>query len=202
MTGYVPAAQREVQLLDAAKRVLIRDGYQGLTLRTVAAEADVRLSTLQYIFKSRADLVSALTRKVMADCGFSVHRGGARGLRTELLDLVEWFGSEVLSDPGMRELLRAEFIANINRREPQAADYPAGRPILGRAVDPWLKRMAGQGPEVFAVPVSTIADLVSNGFAGITYIFLDVGDIEHYRSSGEDLVAAVVALADPQPKVR
>lgn len=202
MTAYVPAAEREVQLLDAAKRVLVRDGYQGLTLRTVASEAGVRLSTLQYIFKTRADLLRELTRKVMNDCGFSRHRAGERGLETELLELVRWFGSEVLADPGMRELLRAEFIANASRREPSADDYPAGRPLLGHAIDPWLQRVAESGPEQFAVPVPVLADVITIGFAGLTYDFLYNDDLGQYQRIGQRLVAAAVALADPHPRPR
>ena len=70
MAGYVRAAEREAQLLEAAKTVLVRDGYQALTLRTVAREAGIGLSTLQYVFRTRADLVQALVDKVTEDAGF------------------------------------------------------------------------------------------------------------------------------------
>lgn len=200
MAAYVRAADREQQLLAAANRVLVRDGFAGLTLRTVAAEADVRLSTLQYIFPTRAQLLQALTNKVLQDCGFSDHRGGVRGLRVELQDLVDWFSDQVLTDPGMRELLRAEFVANINRTTPVAEDYPVGEPILERVIDPWLKRMADDGPETFGVATRDVADLLTIGFAGLTYNFLMDGDVRLYRRESRVLVAAAVALADPQPK--
>lgn len=200
MAGYVRAADREVQLLEAAKRVLIRDGYQGLTLRTVAAEADVRLSTLQYIFRTRSDLVVALSDKVMEDCGFTAHRGGVRGLAVELHDAANWYGSRVLVDPGMRELLRAEFIANVSSST-GPDDYPAGRPIFGGVLPDWLRRMESEGNEVFAVGADDIAILCVNGFSGLTYQYLQTGDLEQYQRDAEVLVAAAVALAAPVPKV-
>lgn len=199
MAGYVRAADREVQLLEAAKRVLIREGFQGLTLRTVAAEADVRLSTLQYIFRTRGDLLVALTAKVMDDCGFSAHRGGVRGLAIELYEAANWFGSQILVDPGMRELLRAEFMANVaSSRGPD--DYPAGGPILNGVLPDWLRRMEAEGGEVFAVSADEISILCLNGFSGLTYQYLHTGDLEQYQRDAEILVAAAVALADPVPR--
>ena len=77
MAGYVRAAQRREQLLDAAVEVLVRDGLAGLTLRDVASQAGVRLSTLQYIFASRADLVAALAERVLREAGYGQFEVGA-----------------------------------------------------------------------------------------------------------------------------
>ena len=43
---YVEASVRSKQLVAAAQRVLIRDGVGRLTMRAVAAEADVLLGTV------------------------------------------------------------------------------------------------------------------------------------------------------------
>lgn len=199
MPGYVRATDREFQLLDAAKRVLIRDGYNGLTLRTVAAEADVRLSTLQYVFRARADLVAALAEKVKQDCGYSTRSGGVRGLEIELRDTADWYASQVLVDPGMRELLRAEFIANLARQfAPQ--DIPSGKPLLGGLFDVWLQRMDEDGAEDFAVPTPELAAMCRHGFVGLTYQFLRDGDIARFQAEADFLISAVVAVADPQPR--
>ncbi len=81
MARYVRAAQREAQLLEAATTVLVRDGYPALTLRAVAREAGVGLSTVQYVFHTRADLVQALIGKVTEDAGFPSTADAAGGIR-------------------------------------------------------------------------------------------------------------------------
>jgi AcrR family transcriptional regulator len=47
-------------ILDAAKAVLHRNGYSGLSMRDVAADADVPLSQIHYYFGSKQGLVLAL----------------------------------------------------------------------------------------------------------------------------------------------
>lgn len=50
----------QVQLLEAAKRVLLRHGYAGLSTRAVAAEADTQMSQIRYHFGSKEGMVLAL----------------------------------------------------------------------------------------------------------------------------------------------
>ncbi|HYO17498.1 MAG TPA: TetR family transcriptional regulator, partial [Dermatophilaceae bacterium] len=118
MAGYVRAAQRREQLLDAAVEVLVREGLDELTLRDVATEAGVRLSTLQYIFPSRSDLVSALTGRVLARAGLGEFATGSEGLAVELQRVVDWYTTDFLAEPAILELVRFEVLT--------AAQHPAG----------------------------------------------------------------------------
>lgn len=56
-----PAAtqQRGSHLLDAALVVLAEEGFGALTMRSVAAAADVSLAQVQYYFRTKAELVAA-----------------------------------------------------------------------------------------------------------------------------------------------
>ncbi|WP_338675796.1 TetR family transcriptional regulator [Streptomyces sp. SCSIO 30461] len=73
--------ERRQRLIDAAIRVVGRDGIAGLSHRTVAAEADVPLGSTTYHFASLDELLIAALRQT--------NEGFAELLRT----------SEVLADP-------------------------------------------------------------------------------------------------------
>jgi len=50
----------KVELLEAAKRVLLEEGYSGLSTRAVAAEAGTQMSQIRYHFGSKEGMVLAL----------------------------------------------------------------------------------------------------------------------------------------------
>ena len=50
----------KVELLEAAKRVLLEQGYAGLSTRAVAAEAGTQMSQIRYHFGSKEGMVLAL----------------------------------------------------------------------------------------------------------------------------------------------
>lgn len=199
MASYVRAPQREAQLLEAARAVLVRDGYQGLTLRAVAGEAGVRLSTLQHIFRTRTDLLRALEQKVVDDCGYTSFEMRERGLRIELQDAAQWYGQQVLGDPGMRELLRAELAANVGRRSEGAVGLP-GQPRLHDRLVVGLQRMQDQGHELWSVPVEQLATLCRHSVVGLTYDLLHTGNSAAYRADAASTIDAIVRLADPKPR--
>ena len=64
---YVEASVRSRQLVEAARRVLIRDGVGRLTMRAVAAEAGVLLGTVTYVFPSKEMLLRAVIEDVTAE---------------------------------------------------------------------------------------------------------------------------------------
>ncbi len=200
MAGYVRADERRAQLLQAAQRVLVRDGYDRLALRTVAAEADVRLSTLQYIFRTRTELVQAMAQNVLDESGFSAHEPRDRGLAVELPAAMDWYTTRLLTDARMAELLRAEFIANLRRHAPgEEIEYPAGRPLLGGLLRRWLQRIADDSGETYAWPIPALASLCVHSTAGLTYKFLRDGDLEAFRAEAQFFTDRVVEIADPRP---
>ena len=57
-----PTAQR---ILAAAQRVLMRDGFESLTIRTVGAEAGENSALTRYYFNNKAGLVAALVQSII-----------------------------------------------------------------------------------------------------------------------------------------
>jgi TetR/AcrR family transcriptional regulator len=59
------AEQSRNAILEAAKRLMIREGYAAVSTRRVAAEAGVKPPLVHYYYKTTDDLFIALYRKVM-----------------------------------------------------------------------------------------------------------------------------------------
>lgn len=65
-TAVHEKGQRRVEeILDVAVRVLIEEGYGLFTMRRIAEAADMRLSNLQYYFKTKEDLLNALLQRTV-----------------------------------------------------------------------------------------------------------------------------------------
>ncbi|GEM30442.1 TetR family transcriptional regulator [Nocardia neocaledoniensis NBRC 108232] len=62
-TPRLPPAQRREQLLDAALRVVARDGLARLTMQAVAQEAGVAKPVLYALYPAAPELVAALLRR-------------------------------------------------------------------------------------------------------------------------------------------
>jgi len=196
MPGYVRADVRREQLLAAAREVLVRDGLEHLTLRGVAAQAGVRLSTLQYIFASRADLVGALAERTLADSGFGEFEVGADGLDRELRRRVDWFADDFLADAAMVELVRHEFVANANRRDAgEPIDHPLERPILSQHSAQFFAAIQDRSGEQYSVPTDVLVRMWSLAQMGLLYAFLQDGDLDAYRRDALMFVDQIVDFA-------
>ncbi|MEM1145897.1 MAG: TetR/AcrR family transcriptional regulator [Pseudomonadota bacterium] len=61
-------SNKKSQILDCALRLLIEAGDAGLTMRKLAESADMRLSNVQYYFKSRDDVLVAMVGRYFDEC--------------------------------------------------------------------------------------------------------------------------------------
>lgn len=66
--GSNERSAKENQILDCALRLLIETGDTGLTLRKLAENAGMRLSNVQYYFKSRDDVLAAMVERYFDEC--------------------------------------------------------------------------------------------------------------------------------------
>ena len=66
--GAESRSLKEIHILDCALRLLIETGDAGLTLRKLAESAGMRLSNVQYYFKSRDDVLSAMVERYFDEC--------------------------------------------------------------------------------------------------------------------------------------
>jgi AcrR family transcriptional regulator len=58
--------RRAADILEAARAILVEEGYAALTTRKIAGRAGIRQSNVQYYFPAKADLVRALFEATIA----------------------------------------------------------------------------------------------------------------------------------------
>lgn len=58
--------QMEIRILDAAKRVFIRKGYEAATMSDIAREADIGRTALHYYYRTKERLFEAIFGQLMA----------------------------------------------------------------------------------------------------------------------------------------
>jgi AcrR family transcriptional regulator len=98
-TPGTPRTGRELpptatKLLAAARRVLVRKGYPGLTMQAIEEEAGINRALVHYYFKSKAGLLEALVDSLFEDPAFgysdAVMSAPAGPVRARAL--LEWLG--------------------------------------------------------------------------------------------------------------
>ncbi|MGP3981493.1 TetR/AcrR family transcriptional regulator [Streptomyces sp. KR80] len=128
---------RRQRIIDAAIRVVAERGIEGLSHRSVAAEADVPLGSTTYHFATLDDLLVAALRKVCVEPptaieGWHRHLGKDAPLAERLADLLE---AAMTGDRGRIRLEYELYLAALRREalQPVAAEWlDAAVGTLGR----------------------------------------------------------------------
>ncbi|MEM7377149.1 MAG: TetR/AcrR family transcriptional regulator [Pseudomonadota bacterium] len=68
MSDTAQLSEKQTAILDCALALLTETGDAGLTMRKLAERAGMRLSNVQYYFRSRDDVLTATTARYVADC--------------------------------------------------------------------------------------------------------------------------------------
>jgi AcrR family transcriptional regulator len=201
VAGYVRAAERREQLLAAAERVLVSDGLEHLTLRGVAADAGVRLSALQYIFPSRADLVRALVDHVLDRASYGQFEVGTGGLGVELHRLVDWYSDQFVSDPAVIELVRQEVITRVSLDSPiRSTGFPEAGLIATEPPERRFAEIAQAAGEEYDQPIEDLGRLFALAQMGLIVEALEEPDVDRYRRDAHFLVESIVEFARPHPR--
>lgn len=99
-------------IVRAAMTVLSRDGFAGLSMAAVAAEAGVATGTVYKAFTGKAELVTAVFREVVTREVDAVAAAGAAGegrtARDRVTAAVETFAGRALKNPKLAYVLLAE----------------------------------------------------------------------------------------------
>jgi AcrR family transcriptional regulator len=78
-TAVREKGQRRVEeILDIATNLIIADGYGPVTMRGIADAADIRLSNLQYYFRTKEDLLAALLQRAIQAYQVALEAAGRR----------------------------------------------------------------------------------------------------------------------------
>ncbi|MDJ0749418.1 MAG: TetR/AcrR family transcriptional regulator [Woeseiaceae bacterium] len=72
-------ASKQKKILDCALRIIKENGDAGLTMRKIADCAGMRLSNLQYYFKSKDDVLAAMVTSYFAECESELRKAAKFG---------------------------------------------------------------------------------------------------------------------------
>ncbi|CAM5346240.1 TetR/AcrR family transcriptional regulator [Leifsonia shinshuensis] len=203
MTRIAPAARR-ASLVQAALRVIARDGVAAATTRRIVAEAGMPLASFHYVFASRDELMAELVNTVVA--GEQTDLEPALDPATAPLELraairsgLQHYLDGVRADPD-REKAMFE-LTQWALREPGFA------PLARRQYDRYYElaeRAARDAAELtgssWRLPVAEVARLLVTLTDGLTIAWLVTRDDAAADRAIDFAADALAAIADvPQP---
>jgi AcrR family transcriptional regulator len=154
--GRPRSKERESEILAAALRALVAEGYDAMTIEGVAAAAGAGKATVYRRWRSKADLViDALSRQVtlraeIVDTGHLVDdiRAYLVALQADLLGpngaLLATFMAERLRHPALAEAFEAQYMSNKRAQLRKLLRRAVARGEL--AADADIDLLAGVGP--------------------------------------------------------
>ncbi|MEH0554029.1 TetR/AcrR family transcriptional regulator [Streptomyces sp. B21-101] len=195
---YVEAAVRRRQMVSATRDVLAREGVARATLRAVAAEAGVPLGTMQYVFRSKEELLRAVIEDVVEEIAQVLKESAELddGLEQAVRKGMRGFWSRLVTGQSDLQLMQYELTTYALRT--------AGHDSLARwqyqrycsIVAEWCQEAANNAGETCAVPFARLGRLMVAGVDGL--VLQHVCDPNEARSA-EDLdamIEMVLSLAD------
>lgn len=185
------------RLVDAAIRVLARDGFAHASARAIATEADTVNGSIFYYFGSMDGLLAA-TASVLADRGIGRIRDGLGGERAH----AEWpnrlsvvMRAEAQGDEGRAVM---ELFVGARTSPTLATEV---RRAIDRAIDyatTEMQAVIGTSPITQMLPVPLIAELAAAAFLGIEVLAQNGRELDLDRLA-QTLAASVQLVSGLSP---
>ncbi len=198
--------ERRAALVDAALRVIARDGVAAASTRAIAAEAGMPLASFHYAFESRDALLRAAVVKVTdidyghAEAGFhSIITDPALFSEVSLEELIrltfDAYLESLVNDPGREQAMLELSLSSM--RNPSLEHLPAEQYATYyqsalRVMAEW-EEVAGI---TWSMPTTQIAQAVVIVLDGITTNWLATRDTESVRATLPGFAAMFAAIAD------
>lgn len=197
----VSSAQRRVELVRAALRVIERDGVHGATTRAIVAEADMPLASFHYAFRSRDEMIRELIAFVVEHEGLAAEgslRAGSDIRSTVRAGLQAYFDL-VVADPNREQAMFELFHYALRTEELQ--DLPRVQyESYHRTAAAVLEAGAAQAGIVWSLPSAELARLLVTFTDGLTLAWLaDRDALAAARTM--DFAADIIAGFARQPQV-
>lgn len=197
----VPSLERRRLLVEAALRVIARDGMNAATTRAVVGEANMSLASFHYAFTSRDEMMRELVAHVVENetvAAFSGLRLGA-DIRTSIRDaLTAFFDGAVIADPEHEQVMFE--IMQYALRTPGLRHLAAEQYSRYRAaVTELLIAGATSAGVTWIRPVDDVARIVLTFTDGLTFGWLADRDTDAARRVIEFAADSLSTLAVPAP---
>lgn len=201
-------AERRRELVDAAVRVIARDGVAAATTRAVVAEAGMSLASLHYAFPSREHLIEAVIAEVTAqerraaECGLlpvaTAAEDGPAGppaLEEVIATGLERY-VELLAERPEREQALLELALHAMRTG-QRGTLVAQYAVYQESARASLSTAALAARSRWTVPLDEVARALVMTTEGLTTVWLADRDTGAARRTARFAARALAALAEP-----
>lgn len=167
------SAQRRDALVQAALRVIERDGVHGATTRAIVAEAGMPLASFHYAFRSRDEMIRELVAFVVENEGLAAVASLRAGsdIRTVVRAGLQAYFDLVVSDPN-REQAMFELL-HYSLRTAELSDLPRVQyENYHRIATEVLQAGAAQAGVSWRIPLGQLSRLLVTLTDGITLAWL------------------------------
>lgn len=199
----IPAEQRRRELIDAALRVMARDGIAATSTRAIVSEAGMPLGAFHYCFRSKQELLRELTSAVVAQemaAAAAVLRPGKDLADTLREGLRSWW-SMVTRNPGQQQVLYE--LTHYALRTPGLEDVAAQQyRIYHASAAEILTVTAHTSGTAWTMPVEVVARMLVSVLDGVTLGWLVDRDGEAALAQFDSFAAHLASLARPTRAVR
>lgn len=136
-------------ILDAAVRIIARDGLSGLTHRAVAQEAGIPEGSMTFYFRQRADLVRAAFKHLAARQLKSLEEVSRKVVGSDLADIVDPLVAMVEEELGdaLSKIAEVELILAVARDPELQAHYTSYRESAANYQADLARRFDSPKPE-------------------------------------------------------
>jgi len=203
--------QRRRELVDAAARVIARDGVAAATTRAIVAEAGMSLASLHYAFPSREHLLEAVIADVIeqerrtAEAGLlpvatAADPGSGEPPRLEdvIVAGLDRYLDLLVARPE-REQALFELALHAMRTPGQRAALVAQYDVYHESARATLATAALAARSRWTVPLDRVARALVMSTEGLTSVWLADRDTEAARQTARFAARALAALAEPVP---
>ncbi len=195
------SAQRRAELVQAALRVIERDGVHGATTRAIVAEADMPLASFHYAFRSRDEMIRELIAFVVSNEGqaaiATLRRD--RDIRAAVRAGLQSYFDMLKTEPG-REQSMFELLHYALRTEELNDLPPAQYDMYRRTAGEVLRAGAETAGVTWRLPLDQVARLLVTFITGLTLAWLADRDDLAAAATMDFAADSIAALAEPAAK--
>ncbi|MGW0452329.1 MULTISPECIES: TetR/AcrR family transcriptional regulator [Gordonia] len=190
---------RRQALVDAAVRVIARDGLAAATTRAIVGEAGMPQGALFYIFSSRdaliTEVITHITEQERLTAVLSADMVADDASLHEVLSEAMLGYLRMLEEDPARELALLEVATHAIRHDRAAVNkqWQTYRSAVADALSYLADRMS----ITWELPLTQVAHLVTSAIDGLTLSWLTDRDTEAARRNIDVLATAIVTLAAP-----
>lgn len=191
--------ERRTELIEAAIRVIARDGLAAATTRAIVSEAGMPQGSLFYIFSSREALISAVIEEITSaerlNALVSVELTESGVSLVDVLTAAMDAYLRLLEDDPSREIALLEVATHAMRHDPEAGrrQWNTYRSAVAESLDFIADTMSLR----WTVPIDDLAHMVTSSLDGLTLSWLTDRDSVAARRHIAVLATTFAAMSRP-----